>query len=275
MQSLALMFAIATTGAPAGQAAAPVVEPIIHKIAPPLQVGRPGTGRMIDDPDRKHRESIERQRLGPDGRRNSILGLAPELEPIEQSVADRGPLSGNARIAQMDTAASPIGFERLYRAPDDSGQLVRGSGGLYLTFPYSTYGKNKKGTTILVPPGAIFHIGMPRAWYAAPPAAPASESARPGQLVRRAEGEMSAAPDLRINSRIDLYQGPSERTLQPGSPLAAPTRRNVLQQQAPPIARPPSPTARTTTAESTALPPIASDENYRRAFFAALRTNRP
>ena len=239
---------------------------VVQPASTPMPVIRVGSGRVTEVRERKLREDLDRRGLGPDGRVAEILGLPRALIPLETGVADRGPLSTNLKVVKSEAAAYPIGWEHLYLAPDDSGQLVRGNGGLYMTFPYSTFKKTKKGLKITLPPGATFHIGMPRAWQAVPPTPPTQEEARPGQESARLRSEIGGAMGGRVERRIDRYRGDGEAY------VARAHNASASGWSLPALEQTTDPTA--TEAPQQSLPRISTDEAYRRAFLAALRVRR-
>lgn len=227
----------------------------------PQPIPRPAADRSVDD---TRQAAIVRAARGPDGRLTQILGLPRELRPIEERVADRNVLSMSTRIVRSDPTAAPIGFENLYEAPDESGKLVRGDGGLYATFPYSVYRRTKKGILIETPPGTLFHIGMPLAWRAAPPPPLTYDDPRPGQMVTRVATSAVAPRAGRIDLRVDLFRGDLLSAEQPPTPTAMrPVATNA------PKARPKDDVP--TSATSQSLPRFFSDESYRRALLASLR----
>jgi len=102
------------------------------------------------------------------------------LVPVEQNVADIGPLNTSLRMAPADLRI-PLEFDRVYRVPgssrginvpaslapsgrQDGSRLARISGAITAVFPSSDYTQTKKnGIVPVVPAGTVFYIGaMPR-----------------------------------------------------------------------------------------------------------------
>lgn len=110
------------------------------------------------------------------------------LTPVDQGVTDLGELNTSNRLIPIDLR-QPLDFGRLYEAPDDSGRLMRISGGLSAVFPRSEYAASAGFIFPVVPAGTEFFIGpMP---VTAPTAEPAPEIA-------------PFASDLLVDSRLDL-----------------------------------------------------------------------
>ncbi len=101
----------------------------------------------------------------------------PRLQGVEQTIEDISPLGTSLRSFQTDLRL-PSGFESVYRLPGDSTgreRLMRMDGALIATFPRSDYKDvfvrerfllflqrdRKVGEVPTVPPGTVFHIGMP------------------------------------------------------------------------------------------------------------------
>lgn len=84
------------------------------------------------------------------------------LKPVDQGVADLGPLSTSFRDMQVDLRG-PAGFVNVYHVPGADGMFMRGSGGLFAIFPRSQYVPTPRGILAQVPAGTVFHIGLPPA----------------------------------------------------------------------------------------------------------------
>lgn len=93
----------------------------------------------------------------------TVLGAAQAdpraLRPVEQGVADTGPLSANRRVVPLDLRV-PSGFDRVYQfGRGSSSKFARMNGGLTAVFPRSTYADRGTGTTAEIPPGTVFYVG--------------------------------------------------------------------------------------------------------------------
>jgi|GEM_PF-1631253 len=81
------------------------------------------------------------------------------LQPVEQGVADTGPLSANRRVVPLDLRV-PSGFDRVYKfGQGSSSKFARRSGGITAVFPRSTYIGSTSGLVALIPPGTVFYVG--------------------------------------------------------------------------------------------------------------------
>lgn len=84
---------------------------------------------------------------------------ARALRPVDQGVADTGPLSANRRVVPLDLRV-PAGFDRVYQfGQGRSSKFARVNGGLTAVFPRSTYNDRGFGTTVEIPPGTVFYVG--------------------------------------------------------------------------------------------------------------------
>lgn len=94
-------------------------------------------------------------------RRQTRMANSAEHQPVDPAVADRGALAGSARIMPYDLA-QPQGFDRVYRAPGNSGKFFRASGALYAVFDDAVYRRDQDGRRVAsVPPGTVYYIGRP------------------------------------------------------------------------------------------------------------------
>lgn len=80
------------------------------------------------------------------------------LTPVDQGTADLGELNTSSRLIPVDLR-QPQNFDRLYRAPDGSGRLMRVSGGLSAVFPRSEYAVGPGFILPVIPAGTEFFIG--------------------------------------------------------------------------------------------------------------------
>lgn len=131
----------------------------------------------------------------------------PRLEIVDAGREDVGPLGTSLRSDPVDQRL-PTGFERVYRVPGSSTLLMRGNGALFAVFEESVY--RRSGAAL--PPGTVFHIGMPDH---RPPAfglehAPA-DARSSGDAAAGRRGVISPTP---INS------SPIDRRIRPTRPQA-------------------------------------------------------
>jgi hypothetical protein len=88
----------------------------------------------------------------------------PTLTPVEQGVADRGPLAVSRRVAPADLRV-PQDFERVYRIDSPSRRKAMGdlfarrSGAITAVFPRSQYVETRFGSLAEVPAGTTYYIG--------------------------------------------------------------------------------------------------------------------
>ncbi len=86
---------------------------------------------------------------------------AAEHQPVDPSIADRGPLTTALRRMPYELA-SPQGFDRVYKVPGHSGKFFRASGALYAVFDEGVYRLDKKGGRVAdLPAGTTYYIGRP------------------------------------------------------------------------------------------------------------------
>lgn len=103
----------------------------------------------------------------------SVGGAAPPgpgLQPVEPGVADLGPLSLSQRVMPLDLRVSG-GFEGVVRLEggDRRGgsgrrgvrQFARIQGGIVAVFPRSVYERHGGMLVPVIPPGTVFHVGVP------------------------------------------------------------------------------------------------------------------
>lgn len=116
---------------------------------------------------------------------NALFAQAPPASrtpptPLDQSVADTGPLSTSLR--KLDPGLQqPAGFDDVYVVPGRDDLLMRIDGGVVAVFPRSTYMRTRQGTLPLIPPGTTFYIGIPAHLALGPPL---PDEAKPGALFR-------------------------------------------------------------------------------------------
>jgi len=82
--------------------------------------------------------------------------LSLDLKPVEQGIADRGPLDGGMRWINLGLQL-PSGYRQCFERP--GGGFMRADGGLVATFQQSIYMQNKDGLTPDIPASTTFVIG--------------------------------------------------------------------------------------------------------------------
>jgi hypothetical protein len=231
-----------------------------------------GTSHEADYSDPTAQELVERRDVrilrGPASLARGLgFGLTLKPAPAEPGIDDRNALSEGLRSLQVDAAGAPISFSRVYRMPAMGDRFVRGNGALYAVFPYSQYKrveKNKvKGIEAMVPSGTVFMIGAKPEWFIEDE----EPTGQAGSAGQRMEGDLpgSAPPgsaSLAAQLRKDYRRVEIPRPPRGEAAIArAETRiepRDELARSA--ESRRPTPLG----------PRFVQDEQYRRAFFAAL-----
>ena len=88
------------------------------------------------------------------------VGVEPvrsiDLRPVDQAVADRGPLDGGLRSVEFGLQM-PSGYRQVFMRP--GGGFMRADGGLVATFPQSIYVSTQQGILPDVPASTVFVIG--------------------------------------------------------------------------------------------------------------------
>lgn len=88
------------------------------------------------------------------------VGVEPvrsiDLRPVDQAVADRGPLDGGLRTVEFGLQM-PSGYRQVFSRP--GGGFMRADGGLVATFPQSIYVSTRQGMLPDVPASTVFVIG--------------------------------------------------------------------------------------------------------------------
>jgi len=82
------------------------------------------------------------------------------LQPVEQRVADNGPLSTSLKWVQYGLR-EPYSFSELYQLPVGQRNYVRRNAGLWAVFPRSLYMPSEEGVVASVPAGTMYYIGGP------------------------------------------------------------------------------------------------------------------
>ncbi len=79
-----------------------------------------------------------------------------DLRPVDQAVADRGPLDGGLRSVEFGLQM-PSGYRQVFARP--GGGFMRADGGLVATFPQSIYVPTRQGILPDIPASTVFVIG--------------------------------------------------------------------------------------------------------------------
>lgn len=118
------------------------------------------------------------------------------LTPVDQETADLGDLNTSNRLIPMDLR-QPLDFGRLYEAPDNSGRLMRVSGGLGAVFPRSEYAASAGFTFPLIPAGTEFFIGP------MPITAPSTAPTGPDAISNVIDGRLDLAANGMTTNRVE------------------------------------------------------------------------
>ncbi|RLS67468.1 MAG: hypothetical protein DWH97_00635 [Planctomycetota bacterium] len=138
---------------------------------------------------------------------NAAAGqLHDKLEAIDAGRDDLGGHATSFRLMPLDMRL-PTSFQRVYRVPGDESKLMRGNGALFAVFPQSAYRRANGQDVPQVPPGTVFHIGMPgpSVLDLKPPTSDAALTA-------------SSAIDVRVNTRVEPKRVANDL---PNAPLVA------------------------------------------------------
>ena len=94
------------------------------------------------------------------GRSVRDVGIEPvrsvDLRPVDQTVADRGPLDGGLRTVEFGLQM-PSGYRQVFAR--SGGGFMRADGGLVATFPQSIYVATQQGVLPDIPASTVFVIG--------------------------------------------------------------------------------------------------------------------
>ena len=94
------------------------------------------------------------------GRSVRDVGIEPvrsvDLRPVDQTVADRGPLDGGLRMVEFGLQM-PSGYRQVFAR--SGGGFMRADGGLVATFPQSIYVATQQGVLPDIPASTVFVIG--------------------------------------------------------------------------------------------------------------------
>lgn len=82
------------------------------------------------------------------------------LTPLEAGIADRGPSSISLRRLNLEFRQDSA-FEHVYAVPGRPDLFMRRRGAITAVFPESRYLGSAGGDVAVIPPGAVFHIGLP------------------------------------------------------------------------------------------------------------------
>ncbi len=140
------------------------------------------------------------------------------LRPVEQGVADTGPLSASRRVVPLDLRV-PSGFDRVYKfGQGSSSKFARISGGLTAVFPRSNYAQGSSGVVAEIPPGTVFFVGrLPDSFFGGGVAGLGAKSfARAANLVETSAIGLARAPvdrpeDTHAQARAGVVKAPAER----------------------------------------------------------------
>lgn len=152
-------------------------------------------------------------------------GTPAGLTPVEQGVADLGPLGLSFRRLQLDLRR-PTGFDRVFQfvgptgqgitpASSSSGQLARVSGALSAVFPRSSYVTTSEGQTFAaIPAGTRFVIGDPARTIGTVPNP--TPTAAPSHLA------LHTAVNNAASGRVDRAADRGASTASPATPSITP-----------------------------------------------------
>ncbi len=142
---------------------------------------------------------------------NAAAGqLHDKLEAIDAGRDDLGGHVTSFRLMPLDMRL-PTAFQRVYRVPGDDSKLMRGNGALFAVFPQSAYRRVGGQDVPVVPPGTVYHIGMP-----GPSVLDLKPSTNNG--ASNETGNASATTDARVQTRVQSKRLMNEL---PNAPLVA------------------------------------------------------
>jgi hypothetical protein len=143
----------------------------------------------------------------PQGNASAGMLHAP-LRTLDPGREDVGALATSIRLEPLDLRV-PTGFQRVYEVPGSDGELMRGNGALFAIFPRSSYRWIEGQLAPTVPPGTVFHIGMP---------GPSALDLKPPATM--AQGAVGARVDRRVAPAAAPELGPSSlpRDAEPAAP---------------------------------------------------------
>jgi len=175
-----------------------------------------------------------------------IVEARQDPVPLDERVADRGPLSMSLREVSLDLRL-PSSFDRIYRLPGATDRYMRIDGALHAVFPRSEYVRitSRRASVVLpsIPAGTVFYIGAP------PPADGIYSAPGPATPDPRAEAaDVSSAmlpagpPSVyatRLHAVPGRFEGPAPRIEMTAAPATIVTdaeyraeRLRVLMRQA-------------------------------------------
>lgn len=166
------------------------------------------------------------------------------LRPVDQGVADQGPLSTSQRVSPSDLRV-PGGFDRVYSlgGTKSGGMFARISGGITAVFPRSHYTPTPDGYAAETPAGTVYYIGR------LPPAL-----TDPGEDPRASRGHEPRPPGFADRSAHRPISDRASTAAPPPRPTARPVAggRTFIRAGTAPV--PP---------ELQPEPTIFTDESYR------------
>jgi|GEM_PF-1729292 len=151
------------------------------------------------------------------------------LTPVDQGTADLGGLNTSNRLIPVDLR-QPLDFRGLYRAPDQSGRLMRVSGGLSAVFSRSEYAASAGFIFPVIPAGTEYFIGPMRVTTPAftPPESPAQGQAAHGPSngpdagFGFIDGRLSLSANGMTSNRLDGANPPAIRRIHASNAPTAP-----------------------------------------------------
>jgi hypothetical protein len=140
--------ALASTALGSGMQHAPAAE-----AAPPKSTDQTVPRYLGAIPDSKSANRVSRSVTRND-QPDQVLSL--QLKPVEQGIADRGPLDGGLRSIDLGLQL-PSGYRQCFERP--GGGFMRADGGLVAMFHQSIYVQTREGLLPDIPASTIFVIG--------------------------------------------------------------------------------------------------------------------
>lgn len=92
--------------------------------------------------------------------RISKPGTPSPPQPLDEGVADRGPLSASLLVQEVELCVASD-FDEVYAVPGDASSMMRVNGALAAIFDESEYVRTRRGEKPVVPAGTVWTIGVP------------------------------------------------------------------------------------------------------------------